>query len=283
MKRIESLLVATDFSHEARSAVSRAAILAKELHGPRAVLVHVLDPSAPPEFEAQVRTQAQRALGDLVEEIRKGEGLELEPRLLSGNVVDRLAQTAGEFDVVLVGARGEHLLLDFALGRTSERLIRRSRRPVLVVKRRPRAPYRRVLVAVDFSPHCAAALACIAALAPKAELHLVHAFEVEFESTLRFTGVPDDEVYAYRQRAREQAAAAMERLISELALPEERVSRLVAHGYPPKVVLNSAESLDAQLVVVGKQRQGLEELLLGSVAVQVLEKARCDVLVVPTP
>lgn len=281
MKRIESLLVATDFSHEARFAASRAAMLAKDLDRPRAALVHVLDPSTPPEFETQVRSRAQRALDDLAEEIRRDEGLELEPRLLSGRVVDRLAEAAEDFDAVLVGARGAHLLLDFALGRTSERLIRRGRKPVLVVKRRPRAPYRRVLVAVDFSPHSMVAVACAAALAPKAELHLAHAFEVEFESTLRFTGVADDQVHAYRQRAREQALAAMERLISELALPAERVSRTVAHGYPPRVVLDSAEKLDAQLVVVGKQRQGLEELLLGSVAVQVLEKARCDVLVVP--
>lgn len=281
MKTITSLLVATDFSQEARFAASRAALLSKELGGARGALIHVLDPSAPPEFEAQVRARAQRALDELVAEIRRDEGLELESRLMSGRVVERLTAAAREFDVVLAGARGAHLLLDFALGRTSERLIRRSRKPVLVVKRRPRAPYRRVLVAVDFSPHSAAAVACTAALAPKAELHLAHAFEVEFESTLRFTGVADDQVYAYRQRAREQALAAMERLISALTLPEERVSRIVAHGYPPRVVLDSAEKLDAQLVVVGKQRRGLEELLLGSVAVQVLEKARCDVLVVP--
>jgi len=227
-------------------------------------------------------SQAQQALALVAEGVWKRDGVRFEPRLMSGSVIDLLADAAGEFDMVVAGARGTNLLLDFALGRTSEHLVRQSRRPVLVVKRPPEGPYRRGAAAVDFSEPSRQAAACAAQMAPKRMLHLVHAFEVEFESTLRLVGVEDDQVHAYRRQARGRAMNAMERLVDQLALPPERVWRAVEHGYPPRVILDCASKTGAQLVVVGKQAAGrFEQLLVGSVALHVLERAECDVLIVP--
>jgi nucleotide-binding universal stress UspA family protein len=275
-----SLLVCTDFSAAARAAASRAALIAKACGGMRGTLAHVLG-AAPAGYEAPVAQAAQRALGELAAEIEANDGLALEPRLLRGNPVDQLARAAAGFDLTVAGARGEHALLDFVLGRTSERLARDLSRPLLLVKGPASGAYRRVLVAVDFSPSSGAAARAAAALAPQAELQLVHAFEVEFESTLRFAGVADDQVHKYRQEARERATVEMEAFISALGLPAARVSRLIAHGFPARVVEEAAQAQGAELVALGRGRSGLERLLLGSVALRVLEITQCDVLLVP--
>jgi nucleotide-binding universal stress UspA family protein len=280
MKKVESALIATDFSEEAGYALRRTAAIASQtgLHG---ALVHVLPGSLPSSMHVHAASQAQQALVLLAEEMNR-EGLRFEPRLLSGDITGALVQAASEFDMVLAGARGEGLLPDFALGRTSTRLVRHSGRPTLIVKQPPEGPYQRVVAAVDFSQPSREAAAWALQLAPKAEFHFVHAFEVEFESTLRLAGAKEEVVHAYRREAREQAAAAMDEFAGRLPLPPERIWRTVSRGYPPRLIVDCATQVGAQLVVVGKHAAGIvEKLFVGSVALRVLETAQCDVLVVP--
>ncbi|HXV50076.1 MAG TPA: universal stress protein, partial [Candidatus Binatia bacterium] len=58
---------------------------------------------------------------------------------------------------------------DLLLGTTAERVVRKGDRPVLVVKRAADAPYRRVVVGVDFSEDSRYALELALRLAPQAE------------------------------------------------------------------------------------------------------------------
>lgn len=275
-----SVLIATDFSAEAGCAAHRAATLAKQaaLTGE---LLHVLPASLPPALHVQAAAQAQQALAAVAEELRR-EGLTVAPRLADGNAASELAAAAARHDLAIVGARGEDVFFDFALGRTSMRVVRESSRPVLVVKRPPGGAYRRVVAAVDFSEPSFAAAACGARLAREAALDLVHAFEVEFESTLRLAGVGQDKVDAYRREARDKAMADLAAFAGRLGVPRERVWPTVTHGYPPRVICEHAARVGAELIVIGKHAAGLvERTLVGSVALQVLENAACDVLVVP--
>lgn len=280
MNTLNSVLVATDFSPEAGSATRRAGSIALETRV-QGVLAHVLPGSLPPDMHILAASKAQQALLAVAETL-KSEGVTFEPRLLSGEINGELARAARDFDLVIAGARGEGVLLDFALGRTSARLVRHSRRPVLIVKRAPEGPYRRVVAAVDFSEPSRAAAAFGALVAPQADLDFVHAFEVEFESTLRLAGAEEDKIERCRREAREKAMAAMEQFIRGLAIPRPRLWPMVKRGYPPKVILDRADEASAQLIVIGKHAAGLvERTLVGSVALQVLAMARCDVLVVP--
>ncbi len=280
MRRLTSALIATDFSDEAGFALRRAAMLAVET-GMRGTLVHVLPASLPADMHVQAASRAQQALSLLAEE-NKHQGPSFDARLLSGDVAGQLTEAASEFDLAIAGAHGAGVLLDFALGRTSTRLVRQSRRPTLIVKRPAERAYRRVVAAVDFSQPSAEACAWALQLAPHADIHFVHAFEVEFESSLRLASVPEDQVQLYRRQARESAMDAMEQLVRELSLPPERIWRALERGYPPRVILDCAAGTHAELVVLGKHAAGIaERFLIGSVALNVLERAPCDVLVVP--
>ncbi|WP_296753080.1 hypothetical protein [Thiobacillus sp.] len=90
-----------------------------------------------------------------------------------------------------------------------------SPRTLLAVKQRPHAPYRRILAAVDFSDHAAAINAAHAWL-PDADFVLLHAFEVEMESTFRLAGMDDSQIHQYRIQARSAAQAEMEAFIGKL-------------------------------------------------------------------
>jgi nucleotide-binding universal stress UspA family protein/quercetin dioxygenase-like cupin family protein len=63
-----------------------------------------------------------------------------------------------------------------------------------------------------------------------------------------------------------------------------RVERRVAEGNPPKEILRLAQALKCDVIVMGTHgRTGLDRLLTGSVAEEVLRKAVCPVLVVRMP
>lgn len=276
------LLVATDFSEDARNAALRAAALAQERGLGRGTLVHVA-PALPPgaEFEARALRALERTLASHADDLERVTGCAFEARLLRGSIVEALLAAAAPPALIVTGARGTHPLRDFALGTTAERLLRQSALPVLVVKRAAVAPYRQVLVPTDFSDEARAALALAARLAPRAELTLAHAFDVPLEGMLQFAGVREEEIFQYRQRARAQARDAMEALIREAAL-QTRATRLVEQAYPPALIADTEQRIGADLIALGKHGRGrLEKLLIGSVTERVLAAAQCDVLVVP--
>ena len=66
--------------------------------------------------------------------------------------------------------------------------------------------------------------------------------------------------------------------------PGLRVEHRVAEGLPPEEILRMAGECQCDLIVMGTQgRTGLDRILMGSVAEEVLRKARCPVLTVKEP
>jgi nucleotide-binding universal stress UspA family protein len=278
---LRSALIATDFSDEARFAARRAAGIAREM-GIGGELAHVVPGAIPPALHVLAATRAREALAVAAEECRR-EGASFGTRLLGGNVAEELVRAARAHDLAVAGARGEDVMLyRFALGRTSVRLVQESDRPVLIVKRAVESAYRRVVVGIDLSPASRSAALFAAGLAPAATLELAHAFEVPYESMLRRSGTDEGTIERYRDEANAAALASIASFSAALAIAPERLSTIVLRGYPPKVLLDRAEAARADLVVLGKSRTGaVERFLVGSVALQVLELAPCDVLIVP--
>jgi nucleotide-binding universal stress UspA family protein len=207
----------------------------------------------------------------------------VEGRVAVGVVVEEIVAQAeaGAADLVVLGARGEGFLRHVLLGTTAERTLRRITRPMLVVRQVPHEPYRRVLVAVDFSDSSAEALRVARELAPAAELVLLHAFELPFEEKLQFAGVSAAVIERYRRES-EQLATAQLAAFARAAGIEPAAARLtVCHGDPSRVILEYEQAQDCDLLVVGKRGLSVvEELLLGSVTKHVLAEATADVLVV---
>lgn len=288
-----SLLAATDFSDPARHALERAAQLAESHPGARLTLTHVISASMldrlrslmreeTSALETRVAKEADDALAELAARLVKQHACAVDTRLSQGSPLNAIADLAEELqaDLLVMGARGAHFVREFMLGSTTERVLRKTRRPLLAVKHRPRGAYRRVLVPVDFSPYSKAAVETSHRWLPDAEIVLLHAFEVELESTLRFASIDDEQIHHYRAIARQEAIESMSSFAASLAVPAARLSRSVVHGPATLRILEHEHSLDTDLIVMGKHGQSpLEEMLLGSVTKHVLAYSSSDVLV----
>ena len=143
-----------------------------------------------------------------------------------------------------------------------------------------------VLVPVDFSPHSENALVCAAELAATLGnklviLHVVHD--------------PGDAPGYYSIKGRGQQLQRMEDVAADMlsefllkmqeqypGLPAlQRATTMLVVGLPVNRILESAEKIDARMIIMGSQgRTGLAHAMLGSKAEQVVRLAPIPVMIV---
>lgn len=290
MAHIRSVMAATDFSLDSRHAAERAAMLGTTLTMQRGLLLHVLEQSwldslkqfisAPTEVKDGIIEDASRSLRKLAEETRLLSGFSLEPQVLTGNTLDVIVESASHYDLLVLGARGRHPVRALALGTTSQRLLSKTRKSVLVVKRKPDTPYQRVLVAVDFSPNSRKATEYASVIAPGALVNIVHVFEPLFEKQMISTGASDKIIEDYRAKARIDAENQMSAFLATALVGADKALQSIEHGHASARLPEIVERWDPDLIIVGKHgRSRIEELFLGSVTIHMLAQSQCDVLV----
>ncbi|MCK0508541.1 universal stress protein [Aromatoleum anaerobium] len=292
MNPVKRLLVATDLSAPARHAADRAALVAREV-GASLDLFHVANVTAleklrlliaevPAETGQRVLDSAREEMRELAANLLKHHGIAAGVQVASGPVLAEIIGRADTIsaDLLVLGARGSSFMRHLLIGTTAERMVRKTRWPMLIVKQPPHEPYRTLLVPVDFSPFSLRALRNAQAVAPAADVVLLHAFEVPFESKLRFAGIEDDLLARYRIAARQEALAKLRELRDEVGLPLERTRLIVVHGDASRNIIEQEQEQDCDLIVMGKHGESmLEDLLLGSVTKHVLAESQGDVLV----
>lgn len=285
------ILAATDFSPGARHAAERAARIAHET-GAALALLHVLPDAGLAELrqwlgsghalEQQVQADALARLQQAAQQWQQARQLPVRTLTASGSAHEEIAREAerGDAALLVLGARGSGFLRRLVLGATCERLLRRTRRPLLVVRQMPHEPYRRALVAVDFSAWSLPAVQVVRRFAPGARLLLFSAFAVPFEDKLRFAGVAKPTIERYRRQARSTALQKLHALAQAAGLQAGDWEAQVAEGDASLRLVEAEQQHDCDLLVLGKHGQSLtEELLLGSVTKHVLAEGSGDVLV----
>jgi nucleotide-binding universal stress UspA family protein len=291
MNRIQRIVAATDFSAPSRLAAERAARLALEQQT-GVELLHVAERSLLDGLRELLGQQSERITGQLLDRTREDlQGLADELaasglaaptiHLAVGNVLHEIASRVDALDagLLVVGAHGNGLIEQALLGSVAERLLRKIRHPLLVVRQPAAQAYQRVLVPVDFSGWSREALRLALIIAPQAEITVIHAYLVPFESKLRLAGVNEGEILQYRAEAQDKARTEMKRLLASLELAPEGIRRVIVHGDAAPSILQQAEKDQTDLIVMGKHGNSpLEELLLGSTTKHVLAEARVDVL-----
>lgn len=266
-------LVATDLSPRSDRAVDRAILLARAA-GAKLILLNVVDAELTDPVRFAAEDAARKALLAVA---RTAEGVECEVRVDLGDPVRDIlaaAEDAGA-ELLILGTHRARPFLDLLRETTLERLVRLGRLPVLVVKDAARGPYRRALVAVDFSPASAEAAARAAALAPEAELRGFHAVHVPFEGlagdTLHgadmqfYVGAAQSELAAWARRdARAALAGATE----------------IEEGDPRAALARQVEKHAPELLALGAHaRSGVAPYFLGSFAADMMRAAPCDLLI----
>lgn len=292
--KLTTILAATDFSEPATDAVERAALVTATRNVQRLEILHVVNRgtlqglrkmlhAAPAEAERQLVEEAEVAVRRLAEEIAKKHGIAVTSSVEIGNVASAIVSHAESIDasLIVLGVRGANLLRELVLGTTAEKVMRRSTRPLLVVKVRPDMPYRNALVPVDFSAHSRNAFEVGREVTgPHARVTLMHAYEIPFESKLQYAGLDDETIFKYRTESKKEAEAALRKFAADVGAVGKDTPQVVVHGYPPKMIREKELEIGADLIAIGKHGESkMEELLVGSVSEHVVERSDCDVLV----
>ncbi len=139
------------------------------------------------------------------------------------------------------------------------------------------AGYERLLLAVDLTEESSVISSKASELAGlfAAELHIVHVLE---PISLAYGGDVPMDLSSVQEQIHEQAQAHLTDLGSSLGVATER--QHLIFGRPENEIHRTAETIGADLIVVGSHGRAGLALLLGSTANGVLHGATIDVLAV---
>lgn len=273
------ILLATDLSPHADRALARAALMALG-QGDGLTVLHAVgaDLRTGPGLEA-AQAAARDQLGNDLAEAGLPAGLAVTPLVRAGDAgpaIVAAAQEAGSGMVVLAAPHAD-LLVEIFRRSVLHHVVRHAPCPVLVVRRRARQAYRRILVGVDLSQPSRRALEAALRLLPgeamaQVELTVVHA---------HLAALPPAEVAEQRARVEDMLTAALARLAAEGRQAPASAQAIAEAGTPEAALTAEAKRRGAELVVVGTLGlTGAANLLLGSTAETLLATLPCDVLAV---
>jgi len=143
---------------------------------------------------------------------------------------------------------------------------------------------KKVLVPVDFSSCSRAALAFAVDLAGKLEatLEVLHVLELpHYVIPEVLVEVPGERKQTLTEFARSEASKDLQQMLDDLAAQGHRIKSRLKVGYPRDEILAAAEEDQVDMIVMGTHgRTGISHLFLGSVAEQVVRRARCPVMTI---
>ncbi|MDO8387483.1 MAG: universal stress protein [Polaromonas sp.] len=293
MTTIHSIVAATDFSPGSDAAVDRAVQIALAHRAPLRLL-HAFDVSAwhslkgvfdakrlitdpPPDVRMQQR------LADLAKTLADRTGLHVDARFNVGDPDSAIKAwvAAHPTSLVVIASRADPSVP--GVGSTALKVVRSPACPVLVVRTAQSTPYGKVLSAVDMREVAMRAAFTAVALFPASQHHLLMAMDAALDHALRLGDVTKEQARVLQATIHTETVQQIERLARELSeAAQHPVAAEVVSAPSARAIIDHAQTLAADCVVVGHHGQGaLEALLLGSTAQHVLHHTARDVLVVP--
>jgi nucleotide-binding universal stress UspA family protein len=282
---LKNILVATDFSDPARTAVRVGAALAKR-YGSELWIAHVL---YAPEWsvvslpKGDVAETGHQYAFEQMQMIRREpclSGIEHHEIIEEGDISERVEALVAErkIDLLVLGTRGTGGLAKMVIGSVAEEILRRATCPVLTIGPEVKASAAEnlgvdvVLVPTDFGAVATTALPYAIALAQKERAQLVL---LNVEEHL------DGDSAAAEQIVKREIEHHLQQLFSpDAQLPFEPIVQ-VEFGDAADIIVKAAEYHHASLIVMGVRRGSeLASHQPAAVLSKVLRKARCPVLTV---
>ena len=290
---LSTIIAGCDLSVPSDHALERAIGIAL-LHRAKIVLVHAQANDAPltevdntmleqlGEVSAAVRAEEAVRLADKLAEIQE---LGLRAAVISriGAPDEVLASAAHDeqADLIVVGTHGHTGVSRFLLGSVANATVRRAPCDILIVRGEPvRAPFRKPLVATDFSPAAAKALGRAAnVVAAGTPIDVVHAWQLPAGSWgATLLGQARFPWNTVRDAVLASARTQADKLVAEHG---GTLHVDLVQGPPASVITETAERGGHDLIVIGAHgHRGFRRLLLGSVAESTVRHAACSALVV---
>lgn len=310
MKRFSNILLVADRDTDHSAALKRAVTLANNNQARLTVCAIVDAISAELQVAitaitpVELRDIAANESRDWLEEIVKAipeDGASIETKVFVGKPFLEIIQEVlkNNHDLVIKSAEAGTGLENRLFGSTDLQLLRKCPCPVWIIKPTEHHQYRRILAAVDQDPENAVKevlnrqileMSASLALAEFSELHVVHAWQLAFESNLRspLTGGTDAEVDAMVTVQASARRRWLEDLVNTYGTKADKdaVDYLTPQlhlikGDAKYIVPAMARDLDVDLIVMGTiARTGIAGVFIGNTAESILGQINCSVLTI---
>lgn len=306
MNRFKNILFVTDPSEVDAPSLAEALKLA-ELNNAKMTILGVIEASSKDITSTDSKTQwlldaitqqARLELQQLIEDHQSTVQTEVNIRLGKSylEVIRQVLQY--QHDLVIKGAENLGGLVQ-KLTSTDMKLLRKCPCPVWIDKRFEITEPREVLVALDYDPENAELnslnkrlleLAGSLALLDFSELHVVHAWELDYEPFMRSTrsGISTQEVDEMLEREKNQREVWFGQIVDDYwrSLGTQTEGHLqprihLIKGRPDRVVPELTHELGVELLVMGSVgRTGIPGFVIGNTAENILQQIACSVLTV---
>lgn len=278
---IASVIAGIDLSVIGRRVADRGRIVA-EGSGQSLDLVHVLESLNEAMIPASLSKLADRhrrqTADETAEWVRKRTEVPVELHILKGSPSWEMVRLSKHADLTLVGSSSVD---SGRVGPVATSVVRLAASDVLLVRRQPRVPYRKIVAAVDLSEASKAAVGAVLRRFPEAEVTALFSLPSRFDPLLVEAGLFNEEISASRSQRLEEAGLRMEEFVENWP---GRVRPLVADGPPREAIGEMVRRRGADLVSVASRGAGATRMvLLGSVAEEVAAEAPCDVFIARVP
>ena len=285
----QALPVAGTIAHR----TGRRVHLASVVHRPISAFVATLEEPIPDAgLEAELHEQFTKYLKSSAEALETTHGVEVNYARLDGTAARALADYARFKRVSLIvmtthGHSGIHRLW---LGSVADRLLRRVKAPVLLLHPLNgsfQTEFRRVLIALDGLSEGEKILEPaieLGSLSPDCRFTLVQVVEPPVPLITRMAMQPAKMRPLWRELQENSARSYLDRVAGGMRTRGLQVeTQMISEHGVGEHILALADSIGADLLVVGTHgAQGIERMLLGSVADKVVRGSSAPVLVVPT-
>ncbi|MFC7290444.1 universal stress protein [Hirschia litorea] len=215
------------------------------------------------EIDAQRSKLAQlmgRAiLDDAVERIGEAGFADVETRLRHGDLVETVLSTEGDADCLILGKRGE--AADFAkmhLGSNLERIVRASRKPILIASRKFKVP-QSFMIAYDGGPSAEKAVesVCSSPLYTGLDCHLLCVTS------------PDNEALITKVKVAAE----------KLEILGGKVTTEITKGQPASIISERVTEKEIDLLVMGTYGHSkIRSLIIGSTTTELIRKCLIPVI-----
>ena len=260
-----------------QDAIEMAITLAKNFDS-EITLLHVLPGFSKSKRDMELLIKkAQDQFTAIRKKIRLGGGKTTEPIITTGSYFDQIIRFAEMHDVnlILMGSGEKGIVEKYQLSTTAAKVIRKSNKPVWIMKRDMPSFISRIICPIDFSEPSRRAL--------NNAIHLARVFKSELivlNVIAPMTDTPllqDIQLTKEQQMIAKEQTAKLERFLKEFNFHNISFLKEICQGKPHQEILKMIKARKSDLLVIGTTgRTGLSRILMGSVTEKVTREVPCS-------
>ncbi len=273
MELLKRILVATDLSESSENVLENAIDMAKVFES-EVALIYVLPAAMGSKKASELLHEfAAKQLNALTEKIKTQGVAAMDPILEQGDFSEKIIEASEKINanIIFAGAGEKSKKEAILLGSNAEKIIKKSNKPVFIIKNETSLSIKKILCPVDFSNQSKRAL--------KNAITLAHRFEAEL-IIISVYGLSDlfpirnqlkmDEHLEYLRKNHESD---LEAFLKGSTFGGLKLTKEIRQGEPASEILKAIKEYETDLLIMGTTgKSGINKILIGSVTQKVIRE-----------